>query len=153
MNPFGGPITGARFFALIASFFVVIIGVNFVLAYQAIHTFPGLEVDNSYIASQSFDRDRAAQQALGWTARAVVHQGELRLTITDPRGLAVVAADVTGTFGRATSLHDDQVVAFKFDGQTYRAGVRTGGGIWDLRLLAHATNGTLFQQRIVVLVE
>ena len=48
--------------------FGVIIAVNLVMAYQAISTFPGLEVANGYVASQTFDADRKAQEALGWTA-------------------------------------------------------------------------------------
>ena len=69
---FRGPITGPKAFAIFSSFFVVIIGVNVVMAYQAIHTFPGLEVDNSYVASQTFDAERKAQEALGWNAHAAV---------------------------------------------------------------------------------
>ncbi len=152
-NPYSGPITGPKFFAIISSFFIVIIGVNIVLAYQAIHTFPGLETDDSYLAGQTFDRDRDAQLALGWTVEAVVHQGELQLSITDSAGQPVQVADVTGTFGRATETRDDQTPAFVFDGTMYRAPVVTSGGNWNLRLVAHAQDGTLFQQRIVVLVD
>ena len=150
---FSGPITGPKFFAIIASFFVVIIGVNLVLAYQAIATFPGLEVANSYVASQTFDRNRNAQLALGWTVGAVVHQDELQLSITDSTGAPVQVADVTSTFGRATDIADDQTPAFAFDGTLYRAPVVTSGGNWNLRLVVHAADGTLFQQRIVVLVD
>jgi nitrogen fixation protein FixH len=150
---FRGPITGPKFFAIIASFFVVIISVNLVLAYQAVRTFPGLEVRNSYVASQSFDRDRAAQLALGWTVSAVVHDGELQLSITDRTGAPVEVADLTGTFGRATAVMDDQTPAFVFDGTLYRAPVVTSGGNWNLRLLAKAQDGSQFQQRIVVLVD
>ncbi|MCX7301532.1 MAG: FixH family protein [Rhodobacterales bacterium] len=152
-NPFSGPITGPKFFAIISSFFIVIIGVNIVLAYQAVHTFPGLETDDSYLAGQTFDRDREAQLALGWTVDAVVHQDELQLTITDSAGKPVQVADVTGIFGRATETRDDQTPAFVFDGTMYRAPVATSGGNWNLRLVAHAQDGTLFQQRIVVLVD
>ena len=56
---FKAPITGPKFFAIFASFFVVIIAVNLVMAFSAIRTFPGLEVKNSYVASQEFDRERA----------------------------------------------------------------------------------------------
>ena len=51
--------------------FGVIIAVNLTLAFNAVRTFPGLEVKNSYVASQSFDADRAAQNALGWDGAAV----------------------------------------------------------------------------------
>ncbi len=153
INPFAGPITGVKFFIIFASFFVVIIGVNLVLAYQAVKTFPGLEVANSYVASQTFDDDRAAQQALGWDVHAAVHQGDLQLTITGPDGAPVDLSDVTGTFGRATNVRDDQTPIFAFDGVRYHAPVRTAPGNWNLRLVAVAADGTQFKQRLVVLVD
>ena len=152
-NPFHGPITGLKFFAIFFSFFFVIIAVNLVLAYQAVHTFPGLEVDNSYVASQSFDAERTAQLALGWDVRAAVHQGQLQLRITDASGIAVQAASLSGIFGRPTSTQADQVPAFVFDGTIYRAPVVTAAGNWNLRLEAVAANGTRFHQRIIVLVD
>lgn len=152
-NPFSAPITGPKFFAIIASFFVVIIGVNLVLAYQAIHTFPGLEVDNSYVASQTFDAERTAQLALGWTVRADVHLGQLRLAITDASGAPVQAASITGIFGRPTSTQADQTPDFVYDGTGYTAPITAGPGNWNLRLKAVAADGTAFHQRIIVLVD
>ncbi len=150
---FRGPITGAKFFAIIFSFFFVIIAVNLVLAYEAVHTFPGLEVDNSYVASQTFDAERKAQLALGWQVKAHVHQGELILAITDAAGHPVQAASVGGTFGRATEVRDDQTPAFVWDGSVYRAPVTTAAGNWNLRLVAVAQDGTDFHQRVIVLVD
>ena len=152
LNPFRGPITGPKFFAIFASFFVVIIAVNLVLAVQAVRTFPGLEVANSYVASQEFDRERAAQEALGWHVAAEVRGDVLRLSITDADGAPVEAAEVGGTFGRATSVRDDQVPAFVFDGTVYVAPVSAPGGNWNLRLEAVAQDGTSFHQRVIVRV-
>jgi nitrogen fixation protein FixH len=152
LNVFRGPITGPKFFAIFSLFFIVIIGVNIVLAVKAVTTFPGLEVANSYVASQTFDHDKAAQVALGWTVHATVHQGNLQLSITDADGQPVQAATLTGIFGRATSVRDDQVPVFAFDGVRYHAPVVTAPGNWNLRLEAVAADGTLFKQRVVVLV-
>ena len=41
--------------AMFVAAFGVIIAVNLVLAYNAVKTFPGLEVKNSYVASQEFN--------------------------------------------------------------------------------------------------
>ncbi|MDA9020093.1 FixH family protein, partial [Flavimaricola sp.] len=108
---------------------------------------------NSYVASQSFDHDKAAQLALGWQVDAAVHGGELVLSITDEQGQPIQAATVTGTFGRATSTRDDQTPAFAWDGSVYRAPVTPAAGNWNLRLEAMATDGTLFRQRMIVLVD
>ena len=47
-------LTGKHVLAITVSAFAVIIGVNVLLAVKAVSTFPGLEVDNSYVASQGF---------------------------------------------------------------------------------------------------
>lgn len=151
MTPlFRGPITGRKFFAIIASFFVVIITVNVALAVSAVRTFPGLEVANSYVASQSFDLERAAQERLGWDVSATLRGGDLVLAITGPDGAPVGDAAIDGTFGRATSVRDDQRPAFGFDGQAWRAPVVAGPGNWNFRLEAVAADGTPFHQRVVV---
>jgi nitrogen fixation protein FixH len=150
---FQAPITGFKFTLIFASFFAVIIMVNLVLAYQAVRTFPGLEVANSYVASQTFDADRASQLALGWHIDAKVHHDELQLSITDSAGKPVEVAALTGTFGRATTVRDDEIPAFIFDGAIYRAAVVTAPGNWNLRFEATARDGTIFRQRVVVLVD
>mgnify|MGYP001760938923 FL=1 len=61
------PLTGKHVLAITLVAFGVIIGVNVLMAVKAVGTFPGLEVANSYVASQDFDRERAAQAALDWT--------------------------------------------------------------------------------------
>ena len=56
-------LTGKHVFAITAGAFAVIIGVNVLLAVKAVSTFPGLEVGNSYVASQGFNTRKAAQEA------------------------------------------------------------------------------------------
>ena len=153
VNPFRGPLNGAKVFAIFSMFFAVIIAVNLVMAWKAISTFPGLETTNSYLASQTFDADRAAQIALGWTVAAAVHQGDLQVTVTDDQGRPVEVAEITGIFGRPTEARDDQVPEFAFDGSLYHAAVRADQGRWDLRLVAHAADGTQFRKRLIIRVD
>lgn len=130
--------------------FSVIIGVNLVLATQAVLTFPGLEVKNSYVASQSFDADRAAQEALGWEVSARVDHDRLVLRI-DGAGGPVMPRIEQATLGRATHVGEDQRPAFRHDGRQFVADVGPlPGGNWNLRLLAVADDGTEFRQRIVL---
>ncbi|PVA06274.1 FixH family protein [Thalassorhabdomicrobium marinisediminis] len=146
------PLTGRKVFIGMASAFGVIISVNLFLAYSAVNTFPGLEVKNSYVASQNFDSDRAAQEGLGWSVSAQVTDDTLHLNIDDAEGRAVEVADLSATFGRATNVRDDQTPAFVFTGQDYTAPVTTAPGNWNLRMVARAEDGTEFKQRVVVLV-
>lgn len=148
-----GEINGRKFFAIFALFFVVIITVNIWLAVSAVRTFPGLEVKNSYVASQQFDSSRAQQDALGWSVTGDVQDDELHIIITDSTGSPVEVKSITGVFGRATTTRDDQVPQFRFDGQRYVAPVQAPGGNWNFRMDAVAMDGTPFIQRVVVFVE
>lgn len=148
-----GEIRGIHVLGGMVAGFSIIVGVNVTLAVQAVRTFPGLEVANSYVASQTFDADRAAQEALGWTARAEVAEGELRLALTGPDGAPAEARSVSVLVGRATEAADDIRPALAFDGKVWRAPVELGRGLWHMKLDAVAADGTAFQQRLNLHVE
>lgn len=145
------PLTGRKVLLIVGSAFSVIIGVNLTLAYNAVATFPGLEVKNSYIASQQFDADRAAQQALNWTVGAVAQNGVIRLSITRDQ-VPVQAVIRSAVLGRATNVQQDQTPEFQFDGTAYVAPAILADGNWNLRLVAVAKDGTTFKQRVIVKV-
>jgi len=147
----GREITGRHVLIGFVAAFGVIIGVNVLLAVSAVRTFPGLEVKNGYVASQTFDDRRAAQQALGWSVEARHEAGMLRLSITDACGLPVRVARIDATVGRATHVADDVTPQFRFDGTAYVAPVALGGGNWNIRMTAIADDGTAFEQRIVLI--
>ena len=133
--------------------FGVIISVNLTLAYNAVHSFPGLEVKNSYVASQTFDADRNAQLALGWDVDAWAQDERLWLSFSH-NGDPVQPVIEEVTFGRATSVVADQTPDFIFNGTAFEAPIDVGHGAgnWNLRLKARSADGTLFQQRIIVRV-
>lgn len=147
------PITGRKVFAVTASAFAVIIGVNLFMAYSAVSTFPGLEVDNTYVASQSFDKERNAQIALGWDVSARIEAGVLTLSILDGQGLPAPVQTLQATVGRATQERDDVTPVFTREGGNYRAPVDLAPGNWNLRMVATAPDGTGFRQRIVLYVK
>ncbi|MGB3246448.1 MAG: FixH family protein [Sulfitobacter sp.] len=129
--------------------FGVIIAVNLTLAYNAVRTFPGLEVANSYVASQTFDKNRTAQLALDWDVSAQLN-GHVLSLIIEADGTPISPQIESATFGRATHVGQDETPAFEFDGTALRAVVSGGAGNWNLRLRARAEDGTLFEQRIIV---
>ena len=145
-------LTGKHVLAITVSAFAVIIAVNLTLAFKAVSTFPGLEVDNSYVASQGFNKRKAAQEALGWTVAARTEGAELIVAIVDKSGAPVRAAQIDGIFGRATETRDDQIPAFTFDGSVYRASIALALGNWDFWIKAVAEDGTPFQQRMNVTI-
>lgn len=141
-------INGYHVAGIFGGAFAVIIAVNAVLATQAVRTFPGLEVKNSYVASQSFDADRAAQEALGWTARLALDGSALRLDIAD--GVGPVEARIFGAkLGRKTFAADDRVLEFRRAPEAFVAEVpELEPGAWHLWLEAEAADGTVFRQRL-----
>jgi nitrogen fixation protein FixH len=145
-------INGWHVLAIFGSAFAVIIGVNLTLAYQAVATFPGLETRNSYVASQSFEQNRAAQEALGWRVAADVEGDVLRMWVDDNSG-PVVPTITSATLGRATNVADDRTPEFRHDGRSFVADVSgLAAGNWNLRLEAVAADGTGFRQRVIVKV-
>ena len=128
--------------------FGIIISVNLTLAFNAVATFPGLEVGNSYVASQQFEERRTAQQALGWTAEADYDGAAFTLQLTDANALPATVAEMDVTVGRTTHVSADVTPALVFDGAAWRAPLDLDAGHWQVRLSAVADDGTLFEQRI-----
>jgi len=132
--------------------FGIIIAVNLTLAYKAVGTFPGLEVKNSYVASQKFDLKRNAQVALGWEVTARYTPGEITLAVTDANGVAVRVASIEASIGRATHVASDVTPELSFDGQSYSGTVDLAPGHWQVRMSARAADGTAFERRLPLLV-
>ncbi len=145
--------TGRHMAMIFIGSFTVIIAVNLTLAWNAVATFPGLEVKNSYVASQEFDVRREAQESLGWQVSARAANGVLTLSITDKQGAPVQVSDLDAVLGRATHVKDDVVPDFSFNGQAYVADASLEPGNWNIRMSAVAQDGTEFHQRVVLRVE
>lgn len=143
-------ITGKHVLVGFVSAFGLIIAVNVVMAYNAVSTFPGLEVKNSYVASQSFDADRAAQLALGWDVSADIVDDEVRLSFRDRDGAPVMVSSLDATLGRATHTGEDRTPEFVYIDGDYVAHEDLNPGNWNLRVSAQAADGTHFRQRIVL---
>jgi nitrogen fixation protein FixH len=144
--------TGKHAAMIFVGAFGVIIGVNVLLAVSAVRTFPGLEVKNSYVASQEFDDRRDAQESLGWKVAARHTGGLLILQISDINGRPVEAREMDAVLGRATHVKDDVVPDFEFDGTAYVAPMAIEKGNWNIRMKAVAKDGTEFNQRVVLYV-
>lgn len=141
------PLTGRKVLAMFVLGFGTIIAANLTLAWNAVATFPGVEVKNSYVASQRFEADRAAQEALGWTATVRLEGDGLRLDLRDREGRPIGDADLSGVLGRATLAAQDIRPDWRFDGEAWRAPAVLAPGNWDLRLVAVRGDAT-FRRRL-----
>lgn len=141
-------LTGRHVLVITLSAFGVIIAVNLLMAFLAVGSFPGLEVPNSYVASQQFDRDRHAQQSLGWQATARYEGDELVIEIRDGQGAHPILRDFSATVGRPTHKRADVTPEFQVAGGVYRAHLHLEPGAWNIHVRAVAPDGTPFRQRL-----
>jgi nitrogen fixation protein FixH len=146
-------LTGRHVLGITVGAFSVIIAVNLIMAYKAVSTFPGLEVKNSYVASQVFDADRTAQQGLGWTLTPTYDGGEVRLAFTDMRGNPVTLGGLSVLVGRPTETRDDSRPDFVRRDGAYVAQAMLRPGKWMMHVEAEALDGTAFRQRIDLFVK
>ncbi|MEM9968106.1 MAG: FixH family protein [Pseudomonadota bacterium] len=147
------PLTGWHILAIFGGCFAVILTVNLTLAFQAVATFPGIVTKNSYVASQRFEADRQAQDALGWTVKADVSAGTLSVAVTDDAGSPIRPRMIAAVLGRATHVADDVTPTFAWRAGSYQADVDIAPGYWTLWLEMTALDGTAFRRRIPMNVQ
>ncbi|SNX68739.1 nitrogen fixation protein FixH [Cereibacter ovatus] len=147
--------TGRKVLAITVGAFGVIIAVNLLMAFKAISTFPGLEVQNSYVASQTFDAERTAQQALGWSLAAEYDQAgrELVLRFTDAAGRPAAVHELDVLVGRTTEAREDRRPEFTRADGAFRAPLDLARGKWMLKIEAASAPGTPFRQRLELFVQ
>jgi nitrogen fixation protein FixH len=146
------PLTGRKVFAIAAVSFGVILGANLLLAYQAVSTFSGLVVPNSYIASQEFDARRRAQEALGWTLDLGHDDATLTVRLTDAAGRTVRPDALEVIVGRPTTAATDVVVEMQPTPEGYAGHVELAPGNWLVQLRARAADGTDYTVRHALFV-
>ncbi|AWB49572.1 nitrogen fixation protein FixH [Gemmobacter aquarius] len=146
-----GELTGKHVLGITVGAFSIIIGVNVVMAVKAVSTFPGLEVDNGYVASQSFDADRKAQEALGWKLTHGYANGRLGIDIRKGAEAApVTTLDVL--LGRTTEASEDTNPVFVRQNGVWVSDVQLNPGKWMMMIKAKAPDGTVFRQRLDLFV-
>lgn len=131
--------TGRHMFAILAAFFGVVIVVNFTMATFASTTFGGVVVENSYVASQHFNRwlDEAAdEKALGWEATAArTASGRVAIDLAGAPAGASLMANARHPLGTLP----DQALHFESIGGTrFLSREKLPAGRWTLRLEARA---------------
>lgn len=130
------PFTGRHMAAIMIGFFAVVIAVNLLMARMASSTFGGIVVENSYVASQHFNRwldEAEAEQALGWKAAATRDgDGHLRAVLSGvPGDVAVLTATARHPLGQSPDVA--LTFARQADG-SFRSNQALPAGRWRLRL-------------------
>ena len=144
--------------------FGVVVAVNMVMMYSAIHTFSGLETDQAYEKGLAYNKVLAmaeAQKKLGWTVEmeaaampaGATHGADLHLAFRDKDGNPLSGLSVEAAFIRPTALgHDSTVQLPELGHGRYGAPVTLAlAGQWEVHVTARqgAINYQL-DKRIVV---
>ncbi len=146
------PLTGRKVLYIALGAFGTIIAANMTLAIAAVSSFPGIEVKNGYIASQTFELERAAQAELGWKASASHDGVGLRIDLRDAEGaplrLDALAVRVGRPTGRAIDM-TDQLVPL---GEGYEIPGSLDEGLWRVDLLAERGENR-FRQHLTIRIK
>ncbi|UVC15117.1 FixH family protein [Mesorhizobium onobrychidis] len=134
--------TGRHMLLIILSFFGVIVGVNLTLATLATTSWTGLIVENTYVASQQFNRkaeEGRAQAALGWTGKLTIAWGEVRYSLSDAAGKPLELHGVRVLFRHPAYEAEDKAVSLALaSGQEFAAQHTPRDGVWIVEVDADA---------------
>ena len=144
--------TGYHMLAWTVGFFLVVISVNAVMATIATRSFTGTVVENSYVASQHFNRwldEAKAQERLGWNA-TIDHRGaQVTVLLTGPQAV-IRGAHVTGTAVHPLGHLPDRAIHFVRAGiGEYRSVEALPHGRWQIRVTAeHERNRASYAEEL-----
>lgn len=107
--------TGRHMWLVMLAFFGTVVGVNLVMARYASSTFGGTVVDNSYVASQNFNRwlqESRAQAQLGWQTRLALDADRHPVLVVSSGGGPAPGFSATGTAHHPLGRAPDVPLAF-----------------------------------------
>jgi nitrogen fixation protein FixH len=130
--------TGWHMLAIMIGFFGVVIGVNAVMATDAIRTFGGLVVENSYVATTHYNRwlaEGRQQEREGWQATPTADgTGAVSLRLSRA-GQAIDGASVSIIANHPVGLVAQRSLRLRpVGGGVYRSDGRLPHGRWLVRI-------------------
>ena len=134
--------TGRHMLAIILAFFGVVIAVNLTMATLANTSWTGLVVENTYVASQQFNKkaeEGRAQAALGWSGNLTIAWGEVRYSLTDAAGKPVTLRGVKVLFRHPAYEKEDKAITLApATGREFAAQHTPKDGVWIVEVDADA---------------
>ena len=148
--------TGRHMLLIMVAFFGTVFAANMALVFYSSHSWTGLVVENSYVASQEFDKTTRKLEL----AEAGVHtkiayaKGQLSLTLTDNDGNPAIASNVVAKLGRPSHEGEDQTIPLvaKGDG-LFVADLVLGKGQWSGMVTADVAHHESWQRPLRILVK
>ena len=145
MNTEPKPLTGRKVLLIAVASFGVVLAANLAMLFAATGTFPGLVVENSYVASQGWDQKANAQRALCWKAVADYGDGTLRVMMTGRTGVPVTGLSVAAVVGRPASTRDDVRIELTEGVDGYAAPLDLPIGRWRVMITGANAEGDNFE--------
>jgi nitrogen fixation protein FixH len=104
------PFTGRHMLSIMLAFFATVFAANMSLVYFASHSWTGLVVKNSYVASQEFNKttQRLEKAAADFHAALTYQNGKLSISLTDNSGQPASGGNMKATLGRPSHEGEDQ---------------------------------------------
>lgn len=134
-------LTGRFVLFCFVGFFLIVIGVNFVLIRAATSTFGGVETENAYKAGLAFNNELAAARAQNqrhWKVTGhVSHNGRgdvaVEVSVVDENGRTPAKLAAVARLAHPTDARLDRAVAISATaGGLFRGTARAEAGQWDL---------------------
>lgn len=148
------PLTGTAVLLMVLGFFGVVIGVNMILAFNAITTFSGLQSPKPYENGLAFNREitRArAQTDRQWTADATIKtrpDGTTTISVhlTDAKSSPLRGYELTASLNSPTDIRrDHQMILVEDHDGDYRGSSLIERGQWDMAIEARQNGETLYR--------
>lgn len=140
--------TGYHMILVMVAFFGTIITVNMIMAWHATHSWTGLVVKSSYVASQHFNEVTAQKQAhaaMGWQTAIDYQDQQLTVTVTDNTGSVIENAIVTAALGRPAHEQLDRTLQFaETNAGTYTVSEVLEPGLWQADFTVTDAKGVIW---------
>lgn len=144
--------TGWHMAGVMVLFFGTIITVNMIMAWNASHSWSGLVVPNTYVASQQFNGKVAEARALaasGIAGSLTIEGGRIAYRVADAEGKPVAADDIVAVFKRPVDERKDFTVALKPEGPGFFVATReVPAGQWIVDISTKRDGAKVFHQTV-----
>ena len=148
--------TGWHMMAVMVLFFGTIITVNLIMAWNASHSWSGLVVQNTYVASQQFNGKVALAKELaasGIEGNLTIEDSRIAYRIVDAKGAPLLADDVLAVFKSPVDERKDFTVVLVPAGQGLFAAERdVPAGQWIVDIGTTRDGAKVFHQTLRTVV-
>lgn len=147
-------LTGWNVLLIIGSFFGVIMVVNFVMAYYAIHTFSGMQTEKPYESGLAYNRaisEAKAQASRGWNVdvrmeRVADGSVGMNVTLNDAASKPLENLIVKAALRSPIDSKRDHLLSLMFSGHgTYSGITNAEAGQWDVEIVAESEGATVYR--------